>query len=154
MPHICKNCGAYCEDNVTFCTNCGASQYPQNAPQQQTPPPQNGYGAPYQQNGYNTPYQQNGYNAPYPQNSNYYGAPAPSNAKGMAIAGLVLGILAFFIFPIVTGTLGIVFGGVAKSKGYRGGMATAGIVCGCIGIALWIIMLLVVDAAFFSMFGI
>ncbi len=61
--------------------------------------------------------------------------------KGLAIASLVLGIVSFFCFPLVTGLLGIIFGGVAKSKGFRGGMATAGIVCGVIGLALWVLML-------------
>ena len=67
--------------------------------------------------------------------------------KGFAIAGLVMGILSFFIVPLLFGGLGIVFGALAKNKGYRGGMATAGIVCGIIGIALWIIMIAFIQSA-------
>lgn len=63
--------------------------------------------------------------------------------KGLAIAGMVCGIVSFLCFPIVTGILGIVFGAVAKKKGYTGGMATAGIVCGAIGLGLYFILLAV-----------
>lgn len=67
---------------------------------------------------------------------------APSQAgKGLAIAGMVCGIVSFFCFPLILGLLGIIFGAVAKNKGYTGGMATAGIVCGVIGLALWLLML-------------
>ena len=61
--------------------------------------------------------------------------------KGLAIAAMVTGILSFLCFPYVFGVLGIVFGGVAKSKGCKSGMATAGIACGAVGIALWLLML-------------
>lgn len=65
-------------------------------------------------------------------------APAPQAqvqpAKGLAIAGMVMGIISIFLFPLITGSLGIIFGGVAKSKGNRSGVATAGIVCGIIGV--------------------
>lgn len=71
-----------------------------------------------------------------------YNAPAAKvPGKGLAIAGMVCGILSFFCFAWILGTLGIIFGGVAKSKGCNSGMATAGIVCGAIGIALWLLML-------------
>lgn len=69
--------------------------------------------------------------------------PQPSNAgKGFAIASLICGIVSLFCFAIITGVLGIVFGSVAKGKGFRGGMATAGIVCGVIGIVSWLIMII------------
>lgn len=75
----------------------------------------------------------------------YLTAPAANteSGNGFAIASLVLGIVSIFCFAIITGTLGIVFGYMAKSKGYKGGMATAGIVCGIIGIAAWAIMLII-----------
>ncbi len=67
---------------------------------------------------------------------------AGTPGKGMAIASMVCGIVSFFCFGIVLGVLALIFGGVAKSKGYTGGMATAGIVLGCVGlgvyVALWI----------------
>jgi len=117
-----------------FCNKCGA-----NLPDGTTfcpncgAPMQNGY----QQNGY----QQNGYQQPVSQ-----------PGKGLAIAAMILGIISFFCFPAITGALGIIFGAVAKSKGYRGGMATAGIVCGVIGIVLWLIMLFALDNVSMMMF--
>ena len=47
----------------------------------------------------------------------------------------------------IAGVLGIVFGGVAKSKGFKGGMATAGIVCGAIAIGMWLVMFLIAGSA-------
>ncbi len=104
----------------------------------------------YNQNqGYDPNYTQNqnyNYNQNPGQNPNYGYNPYQNNmqdpGKGLAIAALVLGIVSFFCFPIITGVLGIVFGGVAKSKGCRSGMATAGIVCGAIGLGLWFVMLI------------
>lgn len=116
---FCNKCGANLPDGTTFCPNCG------------TPLANSGPVYP----GYN-PMQQPGY-------------PAPVNqpGKGLAVAALVMGILSFLCFPVITGALGIIFGGVAKSKGYQGGMATAGIVCGAIGIALWLLMLVALESA-------
>ena len=67
---------------------------------------------------------------------------ASDDGKGFAIASLVLGIVSIFCFAIITGTLAIVFSRMAKSKGYQGGMATAGMVLGIIGVVAWAIMLL------------
>jgi hypothetical protein len=61
---------------------------------------------------------------------------------GMAIASMVLGIISLLCFPYITGVLAVIFGAVAKNNGYKSGMATAGIVCGIIGVALWLLMLL------------
>ena len=115
---ICKNCGYENNDQSQFCVSCGAVL---EQPQQTT----------YQQ-----PYNQQ-YN-----NFNQYQPTAPVPGKGFAIAGMILGIVSFFCIPLITGILGIIFGAIAKSKGYRGGMATAGIVCGILGIIGWILMLL------------
>ncbi|MBQ1977880.1 MAG: hypothetical protein II225_03950, partial [Ruminococcus sp.] len=52
------------------------------------------------------------------------------------------GIVSLLCFPVVTGVLAAIFGGVAKSKGNTSGMATAGIVLGIIGVASWIIMVI------------
>lgn len=114
---FCNNCGASIPDNTPFCPSCGART---SAPVQQP-------GYPVSQPAYPTPVQQPG--------------------KGFAIASMVLGIVSFFCFAFITGLLGIVFGGVAKSKGSRSSMATAGIVCGVIGVALWLLMLLFFESA-------
>ena len=80
-------------------------------------------------------------------------APAPVKApgKGLAVASMVCGIVSFFIFGLVLGILAVIFGGVAKSKGYRGGMATAGIVLGVIGLALYFIVLAVCSSMYSAM---
>ncbi|MBE6985562.1 MAG: DUF4190 domain-containing protein [Ruminococcaceae bacterium] len=71
----------------------------------------------------------------------YYACPQPP-AHGFALTSMILGIGSFFIMPIVTGILAICFGASAKKKGNRESMATAGIVCGSIGLALWILMII------------
>ena len=118
---FCPKCGAANNDGVRFCSACGNElAAPQQAPVQQAPVQQ----APVQ---------------PMP------GAPMPTPAtpgKGLAIASMVLGIVSFFCFGIICGILAIVLGGVAKSKGCKSGMATAGIVCGVVGLALYIITLI------------
>ena len=70
----------------------------------------------------------------------------PTRNNGMAIAALVCGIAGFLC--LIPGILGIIFGFVAKgqirqSNGtQRGdGMATAGIVLGCIWIAITVLIL-------------
>ncbi|MEU7582886.1 DUF4190 domain-containing protein [Streptomyces sp. NPDC041068] len=88
-----------------------------------------------------------------------YGWPAMpmAPANGMGVAGLVLGIIAaagFCLWPlaIVLGILGVVFGAVGRGKARRGeatngGQALAGIICGAVGIALGVgvlVLLLVV----------
>ena len=78
--------------------------------------------------------------------------------KGLAIAGMILGIvsLALFCIPYVNwiaGILGIIFGAIAKSKGCTSGMATTGIILGAIGLGLWLIMLVACassDAYYFA----
>lgn len=78
-----------------------------------------------------------------PQFVNPTPAPVADPGKGLAIASLVLGIISLLCLPIVTGILGIALGGAAKSKGSKSPMATAGIVCGIIGLAAWVVMLIV-----------
>ncbi|QFZ78708.1 DUF4190 domain-containing protein [Streptomyces fagopyri] len=84
-----------------------------------------------------------------------YGWPAlplpPSN--GMGTAGLVLGIISavvFCLWPVafVVGVLGVIFGAVGRRRVRRGeatnpGQALAGIICGAVGVALSIGMVVV-----------
>lgn len=107
---FCNNCGTNNQEGVQFCANCGTA---------------------LQNNGAN--------NAQQPTYQTYQ-KPAAQPGKGLAIASLVLGIVSFFMFAYIAGALAIIFGGVAKSKGNASPMATAGIVCGIIGIALMIIV--------------
>ncbi len=126
---VCKKCGTENVADAMFCVNCGESLEQANNAGASTV-------------AYN---QGENFNAPV-QNPNYYNQPYQNQpvqepGKGLAIAGMVCGIVSFLCFPLITGILGIIFGAVAKSKGCRSGMATAGIICGAIGIALWILML-------------
>lgn len=53
--------------------------------------------------------------------------------RGLGIAGLVCGIVAFLLLPIVLGPLGIIFGAVSWSKGNKIGMAATIVsICGLI----------------------
>lgn len=134
---VCKNCFAENNDGAAFCTNCGAPLEAQpQAPVAEPVAPQ--YEAPQQ---YAAPVQQ-----PYAQPA-YQPAPqvapkAPQPGKGLAIAAMVCGIVSFFCFGVILGILAIVFGGIAKSKGCKSGMATAGIVCGAVGLGLWLLSLI------------
>ena len=142
----CTNCGAYNQDGSTVCSSCGANLAQQNSyntqPQQpsyQPQQPQQGYQQPQQPAyGYQPQPQYGGYQ----QNPYGYGAPAEP-AKGLAIGGLVCGILSLVFFAIILGPLGIILGGVAKSKGNTSPMATAGIVCGVIGVVSWLLLMII-----------
>ena len=82
------------------------------------------------------------------QNNNQYVPPVPpyrQESNGMAVAGLVCGILGIIaswipvvcFFTLIISVLGIIFGasGVKKARftGTGNGMAVAGLVCGIIG---------------------
>lgn len=89
-----------------------------------------------------------GYGQPY---GHPYGMPRPTSTNGLAIAGMVLGIVWFYW---IGSLLAVVFGHVALSQIKRNpyqngkGMAIAGLVLGYIGLAvLLLIVLLVVVAA-------
>ena len=140
---VCKNCFAENNDGAAFCTNCGAPLEAQpQAPVAEPVAPQ--YEAPQQ---YTAPVQQ-----PYGYNPVPTPAPnAPQPGKGFAIAGMVCGIVSFFCFGVILGILAIVFGGVAKSKGNRSGMATAGIVCGAVGLGLWLLSLILMGGSLLTL---
>lgn len=121
---FCRNCGTQMADGTTFCPNCGTSQVAQAPVQPQQP----AYGY-----------------TPVPQAD-------PQPAKGLAVASLVMGIVSLIVFAVIAGPLGIIFGGLAKSKGNRSGMATAGIVCGIIGVGSWLLMQIFLQGTIFSMF--
>ena len=157
---FCKNCGAQFPDNMPNCPNCGAVVVPEQQPQY---PPQYGqpqYGQPQYPPQYGQPQYPPQYGQPqYPPQPQYaqpqYGypqQPAEMPGKGMAIASLSLGILSFFCFGYISGILGIIFGAIAKNKGYKGGMATAGIICGAVGFALTLI-LQIVGVSLLAAFG-
>jgi hypothetical protein len=141
----CPNCGTANQDNAEFCTNCGAklpaaagAPRPPSAPTgpaPAAPPPGSGY-----------------------QPAGAYGIPGETSGK--ATASLVLGIIGLFVCPIVCSIAALLLGYQAKSEiaasqGRLGGEgnATAGIILGWVGLALytlaiivWVIIALVVGA--------
>lgn len=148
---FCKYCGANCPDNAQICSACGSNltmqQQPAQAAYQQAQPQQPQYQQPQYQQPQQPQYQQP-QQVPYQPGQMPYPQPVmPAPGKGLAVAGMILGIISLFCFPVVTGLLAIIFGGVAMGKGYRGGMAVAGIVCGLLGIVGWILMLVLMPDA-------
>ena len=104
----------------------------------------------YQNQNYNN-YQNNGYNNMNGTNGqqNYYGnEPATETPSGMAVAGLVLGILSMLCCCIwyvsaILGILALVFSIITVAKNKPGkGMAIAGIVCGAIGLLISIVIVI------------
>ncbi|HEV7205544.1 MAG TPA: DUF4190 domain-containing protein [Jatrophihabitans sp.] len=110
--------------------------YPDSGDQPQYPNPPQGQG----DYGYGQP---GGY-APPP----YGGYPQPKQGNGMAIAGLVCGIIGLIVFGIILGPLALIFGGIGLNRANKGasgkGMAIAGVVLGAIDTVLAIIFIAVV----------
>lgn len=86
-----------------------------------------------------------------------YGPSQARPTNGLAIASLVCGLLQLAV-PVVTTVLALVFGYVARNqireRGESGeGMAKAGIILGWVGVALGVLGLLFVIAAFSALDG-
>jgi Domain of unknown function (DUF4190) len=68
-----------------------------------------------------------------------------TSSNGLAIAGLVCGIVGLFLFNIILGPLAIIFGSVGLSKSHHGAahgrMAIASIVLGIIDVAIFVALL-------------
>jgi hypothetical protein len=68
---------------------------------------------------------------------------ANRGGNGLAIAGLVCGLVGLVFLSVVLGPLAVIFGGVGLSKAKRGaghrGMSIAAIVLGIVDIALFVI---------------
>lgn len=75
----------------------------------------------------------------------------------MAIAALVLGICSivfdFFIWwlGLILGVVGVILGAAAKKQTPENGMATAGLVCSIIGVALGLVTLVACAACIGSL---
>ncbi|MET7777974.1 DUF4190 domain-containing protein [Streptomyces mirabilis] len=143
-------------DNPFASPAAAPSPHPRPAPGEPVPPPpiapegpgQVPYGYGYGYPAYPTP------GPGYPGASGYgwpMMPPAPSN--GMGTAGLVLGIISAVVFclwpiAIILGILAVTFGVLGRRRARRGeannpGQALAGIICGAVGIALGIAMIVV-----------
>jgi hypothetical protein len=75
----------------------------------------------------------------------YTGQPAQQNhvGNGLAIAGLVCGLVGLLFLPIVLGPLAIIFGGIGLSRADRGaghkGMSMAAIILGIADLVVMVI---------------
>ncbi|TEU11346.1 MAG: DUF4190 domain-containing protein [Anaerolineales bacterium] len=111
---FCPNCGTENPGGSSVCQNCGA---------QLTPP------------------------APPPAQQIIVTSPPTS---GLATASLVFGILGWILLPLLGNVLAVIFGHMAqseinKSEGQLGGKgsATAGLVLGYLGLAGWVLGILI-----------
>lgn len=142
---ICRKCGKELENDAIFCSRCGTRVEVESGNMNRntyTPPPFEGqYGQP------NQPYNNYGNQGFMP-----FGQPQAKPAQPLAIASLVLGIVSLIVFAIIAGPLGIIFGCIAKNKGNKSGMATAGIICGICGIIGWILIQILFANTILSMF--
>ena len=70
-----------------------------------------------------------------------------TRSNGMAIAGLVCGIVGLIVFAIVLGPLAIIFGGIGLSRANHGAehrtMSVWAIALGILDIVLWVVILAV-----------
>ncbi|PRH81061.1 hypothetical protein C6N75_00755 [Streptomyces solincola] len=75
---------------------------------------------------------------------------AHSGTNGLAIAGLVCGIIGIFLFNIILGPLAIIFGavGLRQAKAGKGGagMAKASIVLGIIDVVVFVVLMAVASS--------
>lgn len=62
------------------------------------------------------------------------------NGNGLAIAGLVCGLVGLLLLPIILGPLALIFGGIGWSRANRGakhkGMAIAAVVLGVVDLII------------------
>lgn len=67
-----------------------------------------------------------------------------SGTNGFAVAGLVVAIVGIFLFDIILGPLGIIFGAIGWSRANRGesgkGMSIAAVVLGIVDVLLFIVL--------------
>ncbi|TQK71032.1 MULTISPECIES: DUF4190 domain-containing protein [unclassified Nocardioides] len=109
-----------------------------------TPPPENDPYQPYGQPSgqYGQPYGQPA--QPYGQPVAPYGYPPTPTTNGLAIASLVVSIISLTACLGATGIVGAILGHIAKGQirqrnDQGGGLATAGIIIGWIGFALFLL---------------
>ena len=132
-----------------FNTENGSNEQTYSQPQQTYSQPQQTYSQPQQtysqpQQAYEQP-QQQAYGS-FDQTQYGYNQPA-SSGKGMAIASMVLGIISipaicFWIVGLPCAIVGLILGILYNKKNEHSPMATAGIVCSIITIALLVLVLI------------
>lgn len=80
---------------------------------------------------------------------------ARSRSNPMAVAGLVCGVVGFFVLSVVLGPLAIVFGSLGMRNAERGGarnhgIALAGVILGAVDVALFLIAMIAISGGGFS----
>jgi hypothetical protein len=72
-----------------------------------------------------------------------------TGTNGLAVAGLVCGIVGVFLANFILGPLAVIFGGIGLSRSKRGagghGMALAGVILGIVDIVLYVVLIAVVS---------
>ncbi len=168
---FCPNCGSQIDDNSKFCASCGATVVEEPAPQPEPQAQQPQYQQPqYQQ----PQYQQPQYQQPQRQQPQYmYVKKRPVPGRGLGIAGMVLGIISLvyafagfvaaidiaeysrferrfeallpvFLLTLILSVLGVSLAGAGKSKGYRTGISSAGVVTSVISLSLMLISFIII----------
>lgn len=79
---------------------------------------------------------------------------ARSNSNGLAVAGLVCGIVGIFLFNVILGPLAIIFGSVGLSRARQGAphrtMSVWAIALGIVALVLFVIVIAVSSNHHFS----
>jgi hypothetical protein len=115
---FCPKCGSENVEGAVFCASCGVAL--NAAPAAETPVVE--------------PVVQT------PAQPVVAAQPEKPAGKGLAIASLILGIVGMVCCcGGITSILAIVLGIIARSKGYKSGMATIGIILGAVGIIFGIV---------------
>jgi len=112
---FCPKCGNQCNDGANFCSRC-STRISGNV------------GGSDEQRVNQEPYR-----------AAVYSQPQKHPGESSALTSLICGILGIFVLPIILSIIAIVQGNKAKRMGYDGGMATAGVVLGWIGLLLGIL---------------
>ncbi|MFJ2744560.1 DUF4190 domain-containing protein [Streptomyces sp. NPDC087440] len=73
-----------------------------------------------------------------------------SGTNGLAVAGLVCGIVGIFLLNYILGPLAIVFGAIGLKRPGNSGMAKAAIILGVVDIILYVVLLLALSNGGFS----
>jgi hypothetical protein len=78
------------------------------------------------------------------------GTASRTAGNGLAIAGLVCGLVGLLLFNYILGPLAIIFGGVGLSRANRGaghrGMSLAAIILGIVDILVWVVLVVAISS--------
>jgi len=93
---------------------------------------------------------------PAPSSPPVYTTPEAPTTSGLAVASLIMGIVGWFLLPLVGNVLAILFGHMAKREIAQSGgrltgeeLAMVGLILGYIGVGVWVLGILA-----FVLFGV